>query len=183
MATQSSDVKLKLLIDTKKQRVLFGEADKMFIDFIFNLLSLPLGTVVTLLKNQTVLGSLENVYESVQTLSDTYMKPGQNKDILLKPKASIYCSTTTKLLPDIVIDSSTTAKSFYLCNTKKYATCGHSVSDGVDAICPSCSNYMDQVGTYVQPPSDWNATTQQTSNSGEDNGLGFVKDVVTYMVM
>ncbi|CAK9323739.1 unnamed protein product [Citrullus colocynthis] len=112
-----------------------------------------------------MVGSLGNVYKSVQTLSDTYLEPGQDKDALLKPKASICCSTMTMLLPDI-IDSSTTATTINLCNETSVSCC-YSVSDGTDAICPTCKNYMDQVGTYVKPPS---------SN-------GSVKGVVSYMVM
>ncbi|KAH7840272.1 hypothetical protein Vadar_014921 [Vaccinium darrowii] len=46
MATPSiAKVSLKLLIDTKGNRVLFPEARKDFVDFLFNLLLLPLGTL------------------------------------------------------------------------------------------------------------------------------------------
>ena len=37
MAGSSGEVRLKLLIDSKEKRVLFGEADKNMIDFLFNL--------------------------------------------------------------------------------------------------------------------------------------------------
>ncbi|THG00362.1 hypothetical protein TEA_000552 [Camellia sinensis var. sinensis] len=49
----SSKVSLKLLIDTKAHKVLFAEAGKDFVDFLFNILSLPVGTSKeTLLKPQ-----------------------------------------------------------------------------------------------------------------------------------
>ncbi|WJX21675.1 hypothetical protein P8452_11074 [Trifolium repens] len=45
-STTTNKVTLKLLIDTKNEKVLFAEASKAVIDFLFNLLRLPVGTVV-----------------------------------------------------------------------------------------------------------------------------------------
>lgn len=181
-----SDVRLKLLIDTKSERVIFGEADKNFIDFLFNLLSLPLGTAINLLEKPTAaVGSLGNVYTSVETLSDTYFQPNQTKEALLKPKVSIFGSTSTIMLLPVIDSSSSTTKNttFYLCNRQQsyYGTrCHHFVSDGPNAICPNCNYCMTRVGTYVKPKSS-SASTQLT-NIGDDE-VGFVKDVVSYMVM
>ncbi|CAI0625993.1 unnamed protein product [Linum tenue] len=47
MATRK--VTLKLLINKKTKKVLFAEAGKDFVDFLFTLLSFPLGTVIKLL--------------------------------------------------------------------------------------------------------------------------------------
>ncbi|XP_022138964.1 uncharacterized protein LOC111010013 [Momordica charantia] len=173
----SANVRLKLLIDSKEQRVLFGEADKNVIDFLFNLLSLPLGTVIRLLKKQGMVGCLGNLYESVETLNDTYLQPNQSKDILLKPKVSFCGSSSTMLLPNI--DLSAAATTFYLCNSTAHANCRRSVSDGPNAICPKCNVPMTQVGTFVKPPS---ASATTVAAAKEDEG-GFVKGVVTYMVM
>lgn len=49
-------VSLKLLIDTKGNKVLFAEAGKDFVDFLFNLLSLPLGNVINLLTKNSMVG-------------------------------------------------------------------------------------------------------------------------------
>ncbi|KAG0477480.1 hypothetical protein HPP92_014321 [Vanilla planifolia] len=43
---------LKLLVDNQSKKVLFAEADKDFIDFMFSLLTLPLGSVIKLLSPQ-----------------------------------------------------------------------------------------------------------------------------------
>ncbi|KAL5786629.1 hypothetical protein ACOSQ2_009021 [Xanthoceras sorbifolium] len=51
-AAASSQVKLKLLIDSSNQKVLFAEAGKNFVDSLFNLLSLPVATVVSILKKK-----------------------------------------------------------------------------------------------------------------------------------
>ena len=49
---EETKVSLKLLTDTESQRVLFAEAGKEFIDFLFHILALPVGTFIPLLKNQ-----------------------------------------------------------------------------------------------------------------------------------
>ncbi|KAJ0678319.1 hypothetical protein HanOQP8_Chr12g0446581 [Helianthus annuus] len=86
MAT--SKVSLKLLIHKKQQRVLFAEAGKDFIDFLFSLLVLPMGTVIRLLGDRDIVGGLAKLYKSVSDLNNDYIQPNQNKDVLLKPKSS-----------------------------------------------------------------------------------------------
>ncbi|KAG8495960.1 hypothetical protein CXB51_009385 [Gossypium anomalum] len=44
-ATTEGKVNLKLLVNVKCQRVLFAEANKDFIDFLFNIMALPIGTI------------------------------------------------------------------------------------------------------------------------------------------
>ncbi|CAK8574322.1 unnamed protein product [Lathyrus sativus] len=61
-SSSSTKVTLKLLIDTKNQKVLFAEASKSVIDFLFNLLLLPIGTVVKLLTKNGMVGSIGNMY-------------------------------------------------------------------------------------------------------------------------
>ncbi|KAL6128292.1 hypothetical protein ACLB2K_071647 [Fragaria x ananassa] len=90
MATSSSStVGLKLLIVTKQEKVLFAEAGKDFVDFLFTLLSLPLGTVVRLLDKDGMVGGFGKLYQSVKNLHDTYMQPNSNRVVLLKPKAPL----------------------------------------------------------------------------------------------
>ena len=89
MATSSSkpNITLKLLIDSKGQRVLFAEAGKDFADFLFTLLSLLLGTIIRLLStNIGMVGSIGKLYESHENLSYTYIQPNVDKDTLLDPK-------------------------------------------------------------------------------------------------
>ncbi|KAM3307874.1 hypothetical protein P3S67_009618 [Capsicum chacoense] len=93
--TTTSDTKLsmKLLIDTNAGKLLFAEAEKDCVDFLFQILSLPAGTVIRLLKEKGMCGSLPNLYESVENLKDTYIQSNQCKDILLKPKSSVGISS------------------------------------------------------------------------------------------
>ncbi|MBA0841587.1 hypothetical protein Goarm_004072 [Gossypium armourianum] len=48
----ANTVSLKLLVDSTSQRVLFAESGKDFVDFMFNILSLPIGSVIKLLTKE-----------------------------------------------------------------------------------------------------------------------------------
>ena len=92
-----SKVSLKLLIDKNAQKVLFAEAGKDTVDFLFTILALPLSTVIRLLTKQQMVGCLANLYDSVESLGEEYM-PNQNKDNLLITKAAISTTTDFSLL-------------------------------------------------------------------------------------
>lgn len=194
MATRKSGtVSLKLLIDSKHQKVLFAEAGKDFVDFLFTLLSLPIGTVIRLLSKDGMVGSLGKLYESVENLSDTYTQPNLDKDILLKPKASVDGPNILGLLNNV---ESTAKNAFYMCshncsNNTPYPNFGGSSSYGASSVaasshryvtenpkelCPQCNNSMSSQATYVGPLK----TTGATPGAG---AAGYVKGVVTYMIM
>jgi hypothetical protein len=85
---------MKLLVDTKAERVLYAEAGKDVVDFLFSFLALPVGTVVKLLGKESMVGCVDNVYASVESLDDTYVEPGAAKDALLRPtvpSAAVGC--------------------------------------------------------------------------------------------
>ncbi|TYJ16192.1 hypothetical protein E1A91_A10G233700v1 [Gossypium mustelinum] len=92
---------LNLLIDTKGQRVLYAEAGKDFVNFLFNILLLPVGT---LLKKEGMVGCLANLYESIENLGDAYIQPKTNKDTLLNPKSSSL-AINVPLLPSNIQSS------------------------------------------------------------------------------
>ncbi|KAL0003019.1 hypothetical protein SO802_016800 [Lithocarpus litseifolius] len=174
---EETNVSLKLLIDTESQRVLFAEADKNFIDFLFHILALPVGTFIALLTKQGMVGSLGNIYESIENLNATYLQPNLNKETLLKPKVHISGggAGVPLLLPNVE-SSSTSSKKWYRCSRTYHSACYSYVTNDSSAQCPSCSNYMNDNVDFVDPSS----TTNAGSSSGEG---GYVKGVVTYMVM
>ncbi|CDP21200.1 unnamed protein product [Coffea canephora] len=165
-AAASSSVSLKLLIDTKSRKVLFAEANKSTVDFLFHVLSLPVGTVIRLLGKQGMVGCLANLYESIESLDETYIQPNQSKDTLLKPRAP---SSAAASIPHLSLNDGLTGtgKAFYRCD---YG-CSRYVTDDPRAVCPSCQRTMNSVMNYVVPP--------QTSDSKEG---GFVKGATTYMI-
>ncbi|GMI87143.1 hypothetical protein like AT5G01130 [Hibiscus trionum] len=87
--TSPTIVSLKLMIDPKSNRLLFAEAGKDFVDFLFYIMSLPVGTVIRLLGKQGTVGSIGNIYSSIEKFGDSVMLSAPKKDILLKPMLTI----------------------------------------------------------------------------------------------
>ncbi|OIT38908.1 hypothetical protein A4A49_56866, partial [Nicotiana attenuata] len=132
--------------------------------------SLPVATVIRLLKKKRInYGCLPNLYESVENLNETYVQSNKDKDILLKPKSSVGNISSVPFL--LRNDIATPERSFYCCSYNS----GHfTVSDDPSALCPTCQYSMSKKLTYVAPP---------TVKGGVAATGGFVKEVVTYMVM
>ncbi|KAL5711082.1 hypothetical protein ACHQM5_021575 [Ranunculus cassubicifolius] len=148
----ANKLSMKLLIDKKGNRVLFAEAGKDVIDFLFSLLSLP---------------------QSVEKFEDAYiLQPDKHRELLLNPAITTSTLLNVPLLPPN--ETSANPGTFYTCaNVNKYHH--NHVSNDPNVFCPSCQNYkMSTQLTYV--PSQANIST----SSGEK---GYVKGVVTYMVM
>ncbi|KAK9913415.1 hypothetical protein M0R45_037233 [Rubus argutus] len=166
MATRDSKtISVKLLVDKRSQKVLFAEAGKDFVDFLFALLSFPVGTLVRLLSKDGMVGSLGKLYESFENLNDMYVQPNLNRDILLKPKEPAGVPNNLGLLTNVE-----TPKVFYQCSRRGYSDQHTYVSENPNVRCPSCANTMSTRMSYVSPPST-------ASTEG-----GFVKGVVTYII-
>ncbi|KAJ9175664.1 hypothetical protein P3X46_014199 [Hevea brasiliensis] len=153
MAT--SKVSLKLLIDKKSHKVLFAEAGKDFVDFLLYLLTLPLGSVIRLLTEQDMVGCLGDLYKSVDELGESYMSTSQIKESILKPTVSISATEVPLLL-----SSDELPTKLYKC---RY--CNNNTAKEPNGTCPSCVSrgYRDERVPSAEK--------------------GFVKGVVTYMVM
>uniref|UniRef100_A0A6M2EI54 DUF674 domain-containing protein n=1 Tax=Populus davidiana TaxID=266767 RepID=A0A6M2EI54_9ROSI len=173
----SSKISLKLLINSKHNKVVFAEAGKDFVDFLLSLLALPVGTVIRLLTKSTMIGCIANLYGSLEKLDESYMQPNQNKDSILKPTVTTQVTNPSFLLPDTKKPE----------NRKLYYCPSHPgyVSDSPNTVCNHCSSpfigdnrCMSQevkfVGTNVSTSTDTPASTDQAG--------GYVKGLVTYMV-
>ncbi|KAM3232530.1 hypothetical protein P3L10_017889 [Capsicum annuum] len=154
MTTCESKLSMRLLIDTKADKVLFAETDKNCVDFLFHILSLSVGTAVSLLKEKEIkCGCLSNLYESVEDMNDMYI---QSKDVLLKPKSPIEISSVPLQLLNMVL---VRGKQHFLWI----------------AVCPPCKYGMSRRLAYAAlPVMNQSAVAAATK--------GFVKDVVTDMV-
>ncbi|KAL8515923.1 hypothetical protein ACS0TY_014574 [Phlomoides rotata] len=179
-----SEMSMKLLIDTCSKRVLFAEAGKDCVDFLFFILSLPLSTLIRLLGKQGMMGSVANLYGSIETLDESYIQPNMSKDSLLNPTAP-YPGYSVLLLssgktPHLQASSD---KIKYRCSalakikrSNGETGCYYSYfSNDPSASCPDCGRTMSQSMTCVDPPPQH--LVEQQGYSG-----GFVKEVVTYMV-
>ncbi|KAF3969298.1 hypothetical protein ACB098_06G166500 [Castanea mollissima] len=168
----ANKVSLKLMIDTESCRVLYAEAGKEFVDFLLNILTLPIGTFIPLL-NREMVGGLGNIYESIENLSTTYLQPNLNKDTLLKYEVHISGGTRVPLeLPNVT--TSTTSRKLYGCTSTRCNTVSHLNS----LVRCWCGPYLYEL-TYRGPsrPKD-----PYFTNETESEG-GYVEEAVTYMVM
>ncbi|CAL4951593.1 unnamed protein product [Urochloa decumbens] len=94
-------LRMKLLVDTIGQRVLFAEASKEAVDFLFSLLALPVGTVAMLLGPDAMAGSVGELYRSVESLERSFTQPGADMDALLRPLVPPPAAAAAgPLLPD-----------------------------------------------------------------------------------
>ncbi|KAJ7971318.1 DUF674 family protein [Quillaja saponaria] len=168
----SSKVSLKLLIDTKGEKVLFAEAGKDFVDFLITLLSLPVGTVIRLLTKHGMVGCLGSLYDSIENLGETYMQTDQDKDSILKPKAPTFAASLPLFqLADSNNDTESPTLKMYTCRNR----CNGNVSDDFNTRCPQCALSMNCEVPYI--------TRKVANDLGPSTEGGFVKGVVTYMVM
>ncbi|WCJ19522.1 hypothetical protein M5689_001809 [Euphorbia peplus] len=179
MSEPSSKVKLKLLIDKKKQKVLFAEADKDFVDFLFSIISLPLGKIVNLLTKDHMIGCIGNLYDSIASLSETYIQSPQNVESILNPKSMVSSQNPLLLLEG--------RKELYMCLylgdrcRKCYnleTTFHRHVADNPNTDCPSCKRTMTCKLQFVESGSGGAKKVASGSGGGYVEG-----GVATYMVM
>ncbi|KAK5795243.1 hypothetical protein PVK06_036501 [Gossypium arboreum] len=81
--------------------------EKILLIFSFNILLLPVGTVIRLLTQEGIVGCLGNLYKSIEKLGVAYILSTTNKYTLLKPTySSSLLANVPLLFPNI--ESSTT---------------------------------------------------------------------------
>ncbi|PIA38926.1 hypothetical protein AQUCO_02700247v1 [Aquilegia coerulea] len=155
----ANKLSLKLVIDKKSNRVLFAEAGKDVVDFLFSLLSLPIGSAVKLLTKAKMMGSFGNLYESVENLDATLIN---NKDLLLSPKVA-----ASPLNVPVLIQNDEATITVYKCSLHPHYGL---FSTNPTTTCPMCtysSQYMSTATAYTPP---------------NMVGKGYVKEQVLYMV-
>ena len=162
-------VSLKLVIDTERRRVVYAEAGKEFVDFLFNILALPIGTFVPLL-NQEMVGGLGNIYDSIVNISGDYLKPNL-KDFLLTPKVYISSGTGGGLLklPNVT----STPRKFY----GSTECCLDYLYDGKRCSCKLKGFCVSEL-SHQGPP-----RVNDPYFYSSETGGGCVEEMVKYMVM
>ncbi|XP_057425787.1 uncharacterized protein LOC130719160 [Lotus japonicus] len=114
-------VSLKLLVNEKKNRVLFVEAGKDFVDVLLSFLTLPLGTIARLVRNDesnvknVTVGSLSSLYESVAKLDEKQFWTATCKEMLLRPRNSMerYCKNLK-----LNINDDTEKTKYFICENR-----------------------------------------------------------------
>ncbi|CAL4951670.1 unnamed protein product [Urochloa decumbens] len=175
----ASTLSMKLLVDTKASRVLYAEAGKDVVDFLFSLLTLPVGTVVKILSKDSMVGSVGNLYGSVEKLDETYVRSDDAKDALLAP-AGGYNGGKLLQLPE----PEPAPTEFYRCtNASSYTECQNLLSEVYGDRCTrkNCNGKMTTVMKLVD--SSGGGRSGGVSAASTIAGTGFVQGVVTYTVM
>ncbi|XAR68865.1 hypothetical protein NMG60_11000269 [Bertholletia excelsa] len=95
MATNpDATISVSIMVDEQKNRVIWAEAGNDFVDALFSFLTLPMGTIIRLLRDlrqqstlpATDLGCLSNLYRSVETLGSDHLWTDACEDMLLRPR-------------------------------------------------------------------------------------------------
>ncbi|XP_078151273.1 uncharacterized protein LOC144546605 [Carex rostrata] len=194
----NSKLKLKLLIEKESQKVLFAEASKDVVDFLFSLLAMPIGSVIKLITKEAMAGCLGATYGSLEQLDDTYLLSTQTKSNLLNPTSSTAASTNSLLLSMTdVLSSCDKLNGYYTCPGKdsyhlstpkrrntilsqkkrpSYSPRDHYyVTDAYGSACPACREMMTVELEFV--------AGSNVKKEEKKEEKGFVKGVVTYTVM
>ncbi|XP_062232523.1 uncharacterized protein LOC133929763 [Phragmites australis] len=160
--TPSNTLTMKLLVDSRplRQRVVFAEAGKDTVDFLFSLLSVPAGTSVKLLGKESMVGCTGNLYSSAERLEDPYVQPDAAKDDILcaammPPPAAARPNSWVFPLPEPAPAAPAPApKKFFNCfYSYYYSGCSRYVAEVSGTRCPSCSNQMSRDANLIGSPS------------------------------
>ncbi|KAF3773273.1 hypothetical protein EJ110_NYTH48347 [Nymphaea thermarum] len=201
-SSKAAGFPLKLLIDRRTKTVVFGEAGKELVDFLFSLLSLPLATIVGLLGTHSVPGSLGKLFDSIEKLDNTYIltkssTPKQVKEELLNPTLppNIYKVGLKKLpwnspLPagdEMLLYSCHGSSCIYY---KCADCCYRQVASVSGTRCPSCAGKICCKVQFLK--SSNKRKFLKSSNSSSPPAIktidhqrdveGFVQGVVTYTI-
>ncbi|KAK2414535.1 hypothetical protein QL285_037118 [Trifolium repens] len=167
-AEQVDKVSIRVLVEKGKNKVLYAEAGKDFVDVLFSFFTLPLGTIARLVAKDddsnikaVKFGSISSLYQSVSDLDQQYLWSKTCKEMLLKPKNSRGNRCKNMKLN---IDDTEPLMSYFLCQRDKCKV-ENCASYYRNQTCIACRGPLDRVKTM-------NLTEQ----------IGFVKPTSTFIV-
>lgn len=156
-SSRKPKISLKILVDKEKNKIVLVEACKDFVDVLFGLLKLQMGTIVRLVKKQSQqskVGCFSNIYQSVLDLEIDNFLTKACKHMLLYPKG-LTDDLFQKL--KLNINDTTEASKFYICFNCKEGTlrssntpicrCGKEIKMENDVV----GYRVDEVFFYGQP--------------------------------
>ncbi|KAA8549351.1 hypothetical protein F0562_001035 [Nyssa sinensis] len=118
----SKGISLKALVDKGNNRIIFAESNADFVDVLFSLLTMPMGTVIRLTRNQPPtgeIGCMNNLYQSVENLEVQCLHTEACKTILLHPRndAETHCRSLK-----LIIDDGEPIK-YFVCSSYNFSAC------------------------------------------------------------
>ncbi|KAI3817731.1 hypothetical protein L1987_11529 [Smallanthus sonchifolius] len=128
----------------------FGEVPKEFVDFLFHIFSLPLGTLIQFLGSNQMVGCLGKLKDSIESFHETYLQPGIKMDDIFNPKTAFNGDTFLLPYDASSEDQSRAYKAVYMCANATgncyggyYTYCRSNPTLHANSICPNCSGSMN----------------------------------------
>ena len=177
----SKTITLNLLVDNSSNKVVYAEARKEFVDFLFGLLQIPLGSIMGLLWNHGMAsgsGSLSKVYESIQNLDPCYVQPNLAKDSLLRLNPAFSSATyTPQLLLNFVPPNQMTSTEARKTSNRVFLSTS-SYFTSPPPPCPAVSSSPVGRSPYL-----FGSAYSQEKVVAQHKETGYVRGAVVYMVM
>ncbi|XXG62171.1 hypothetical protein AAC387_Pa05g0591 [Persea americana] len=169
---------LTLLVDNERNRVIYAESGKDFVEILLSFLTLPLGTVIKLSGKQSNMGSLTMLYKSLEDLDLEFLNTKACKDMLLHPKSS--AEELYKYLPLIVNIGATSRTKYYTCSLQCCVGTHRLVSTVKDAPCPCGKKMGWKSFTLLRELgiSDSSVLEEMNVNVGEEEVLHLLKHLL-----
>jgi hypothetical protein len=137
MATQ--ELSIKLLINKNTGKLCFAEAGSDVVEYLMALLSLPLGTIASLLAKEGMVGSVGTLLGSAETLGAKY----NAEELQLIPVAAPATVSSLQQLLGVKLNGS---RALYTCGG---ATRCEQLSETYSSFCPSCHSYRRKAMTLA----------------------------------
>uniref|UniRef100_A0ACD5VB61 Uncharacterized protein n=1 Tax=Avena sativa TaxID=4498 RepID=A0ACD5VB61_AVESA len=140
----SKELSIKLVINKKTGKLCFAEASGDVVEFLTGLLSLPLGTIASLLakEKEGMVGSVGTLLGSAETLGASY----NIKELQLSP--AVTPDTLSRLQQLLGVQLNGNGK-FFACSGKGGGTnCVH-LSPINYSVCPGCKCYRQKAMTLA----------------------------------
>ncbi|ONK78635.1 uncharacterized protein A4U43_C02F20870 [Asparagus officinalis] len=95
---ESNEIDINLFVTKANQEVSFVEAGGEFVNLVLSFLMLPLGSLISLKNEQSVMGSVDNLYWSAENFGVENFKSEECKNILVSPKLGPFCGYNDSML-------------------------------------------------------------------------------------
>ncbi|GLJ10627.1 hypothetical protein SUGI_0132030 [Cryptomeria japonica] len=186
MADKSSEaMNVRFMINTRTQRIVYAEAGKEFVDFLFSFLSMPIGSILKLLyalESNRKIGSVSNLYDSMEKLSSLFLIT--DKSQLLDPKF-----ITPYFNNSLSIEGGNYYVCSYLIGRGASASWGyydhggmnttHNMSTSNTDIC-ICGKPIDHL-VQLRQNTNTSGSSSQTAGQAQGNS-GYVKEMLTFII-
>ncbi|CAL0302655.1 unnamed protein product [Lupinus luteus] len=167
-ASPEEELTLRILIEEKKNKVVYAEAGKDFVHVLLSFLTFPLGTIARIISNDSNMkkvsvGCLSSLYQSVENLDTTHFWTETCKEMLLHPRnaSEDYCQSIKFNIDD------TEKTKYFICEDWN---CSCKESRGLLSI---FRNKRCKCGKLMN---------REISPRNSSNCVGFVDDKFTFII-